>query len=100
MSAAKFARGLPEDTHGAQAERVADYLECSPQGSTGPELTDSCDLGCVTKVISAMQLLGYGIRKDWRYVPCVAGTKSRRLRVYILTHRPAPAAQGDLFIKP
>lgn len=92
---------LPEDSHEAQAQRVAEHLEAHPDGCTGPELYETCDLGCWTKVLSAMtQDMGYGICKGWRHVPCVDGTKLRRLRVYILTHRPAPAAQGDLFIKP
>ena len=94
-------QALPEDTHQAQAVRVADCLEAHPEGCTGLELMQACDLGCSTKVLSAMRKeMGYGIRKGWRCVPCVDGTKSRRLRVYILTHRPAPAAQGDLFNPP
>ena len=84
------------DTHEAQAERVADHLTQHPD-ATGAELAAACDLGCVSKVLSAMaRELGYGIRRGWRWVPCASGTKRRYVRTYTLTHRPAPARQLPL----
>jgi len=81
------------DSRGAQAERVADYLAPHPD-ATGAELAAACDVGSVTRVLSAMvRELGYGIRTGWRWVPCVNGTKRRRVRTYSLTHRPALARQ-------
>ena len=86
------------DTHAAQAERVADYLERNPGGRTLAELYAACDLGCASKVLSAMRRrLGYGIgRGPTRCVPCVDGTKRRNVRTYILLHRPAKLAQLPL----
>jgi hypothetical protein len=83
------------DTREAQAERVADFLEAHPEGSTLAEIDAACDLGSPTKVLSAMRLeLGYGIcRGPSRWVACVGGTKSRNVPTFILTHRPTPAAQ-------
>jgi hypothetical protein len=83
------------DTREAQAERVADFLEAHPEGATLAQIDAACDLGSATKVISAMRReLGYGVpRGPSRWVPCVGGTKSRRVATFILTHRPAPAAQ-------
>jgi hypothetical protein len=84
------------DTREAQAERVADYLAQHPE-ATGADLAAACDVGCVTRVLSAMcRELGYGIRRGWRWVPCVRGTKRRHVRTYTLTHRPAPARQLSL----
>lgn len=88
--------GPTVDTHEAQAERLADYLAQHPD-STGAELAGACDLGCVSKVVSAMaRELGFGIRRGWRWVPCANGTKRRHVRTYTLTHRPAPARQLPL----
>jgi hypothetical protein len=76
---------------------MADYMERHP-ASTGAELAAACDVGSVTKVISAMSLsLGYGIERGSRWVRCVADTKRRRVRTYTLTHRPAMPAQQPLF---
>lgn len=84
------------DTHVAQAERVADYLEQHP-ASTAKEIDGVCDTGCISKVLSAMKNdLGYGIAPDRRPVPCVAGSRIRRVRTYTLTHRPT-VTQPDLF---
>jgi hypothetical protein len=81
------------DTHEAQAERVADHLAQHP-AATGAELAAACDVGCVSKVLSAMaRELGYGLQRGWRWVPCARGTKRRHVRTYTLTHRPAPARQ-------
>ena len=77
------------DTHNAQADRVADYLEQHP-GSTAKEIDAACDTGCISKVLSAMAKdLGYGINPGSRYIPCVAGSLTRRVRTYTLTHRPS-----------
>ena len=87
----------PLDTRKAQAMRAADYMEAHPEGVTATELKAACDLGSETKVLSAMwRELGYGIRREKRRVPCVAGTKARRVRVYFLVIRPAPEAQLPL----
>lgn len=80
-----------------QAQRVAYYLEQSPV-STGKEIDASCDVGCVTKVLSDMARSGYGIAKGWRWVPCVGGNKRRLVRTYSLTHW--PHQQPDLFTPP
>lgn len=86
---------LAHDTHAAQARRVADCCEHFPgRFFSGAELVAACDLGCCTKVISAMTApggLGYGVAKDWRTVTCAGGTRTRRVRVYRVTHRPRNA---------
>lgn len=86
------------DTREAQAQRAADFMEAHPEGSTLAEIDAAADLGSPTKVLSDMRRqLGYGIRRGPpRLVMCARGTKSRRVRTYILTHRPAPAAQLPL----
>lgn len=87
------------DTREAQAERLADYMARHPE-ATGADLA-ACDVGSVTRTLSAMaRELGYGIRRGWRWVPCVGGTKRRRVRVYTLTHRPEPARQLSLALEP
>ena len=97
MQADDLAGLAPIDTREAQAMRVADHMERHPEGVTAAELNAACDLGSPTKVLSAMwRELGYGIRRDKRRVPCVAGTKARRVRVYFLVHRPVPVAQLPL----
>ena len=84
------------DTREAQALRVADYLQQHPD-ATGADLTAACDVGSVTRVLSAMvHELGFGIRRGWRWVPCVCGTKRRRVRTYTLTHRPPAGRQLTL----
>ncbi len=84
--------GAFTDTREAQAARVADFMELHPE-ATGADLA-ACDVGCVTRVLSAMaRELGYGIRRGWRWVPCVGGTKRRRVRTYTLTSRPTAARQ-------
>jgi hypothetical protein len=86
----------PADTRAAQAERVADHLETHP-ASTTAELATACDLGSVTKVLSAMvRELGYGLGRGRRWVACAHGTKRRSVRTYTLTHRPAPERQLPL----
>lgn len=88
---------LTPDTHEAQAERVATYLERHPSGCTLAELATACDLGCASKVLSAMTLtLGYGLRKAWRTVRCASGAHTRDVRLYALVHRPRQL-QRDLF---
>lgn len=84
---------LPDDRV-AQAARVADYLEAHP-ASTLKEIDAVCDTGCISKVLSDMPDLGYGISKDWRYVLCAAGTHRRQVRTYTLLFR--PSAQPSLF---
>lgn len=84
----------PTDARPAQASRVADYLEPHPD-STGKEIDAACDTGCITKVLSDMPRMGYGIRKGWRLILCAGGTVTRRVRTYSLTHR--PETQPDLF---
>ena len=85
-----------KDDRAGQAERVADYLHEHPD-STLAEIDRACDLGSATKVLSAMRCeLGYGVRRGWRWAPCVNGGMRRRVRTYTLTHRPARAAQLSL----
>lgn len=80
------------DTRPAQAERVADFLELHPD-STSKEIDAACDAGCISKVLSDMPRMGYGVRKAWQYVTFSKGT--RRVRTYSLMHR--PTTQPDLF---
>lgn len=82
------------DTRSGQAARVADYLEQYP-GSTQKEIDAACDTGCISKVISDMKGLGYGISKGQRDVTCAAGSLTRKVRSYTLTYR--PTTQPDLF---
>lgn len=91
----------PEDTHEAQAERVADFLEGKPEGATLAEIHEAADLGSPTKVLSSMRrLLGYGIAYGPdRWVPCARGARRRRVRTYVLTHRPARGEQLALILE-
>uniref|UniRef100_UPI0035AEF518 hypothetical protein n=1 Tax=Hylemonella sp. TaxID=2066020 RepID=UPI0035AEF518 len=82
------------DDRSAQAARVADYLEAHP-ASTQKEIDAVCDTGCISKVLSEMPALGYGISKGWRFVLCAAGTHRRQVRTYTLLFR--PSAQPSLF---
>lgn len=82
------------DTRPAQANRVADYLGKHPD-STAKEIDAACDVGCISKVLSDMPRMGYGIGKGWRSVSCVGGGSTRGVRTYALTHR--PSTQPDLF---
>ena len=84
----------PHDTRPAQAARAADYLEQHP-ASTQKEIDAVCDTGCISKVLSDMPRMGYGIHKAWRFVSCAGGYLTRRVRTYALTHR--PDTQPDLF---
>jgi hypothetical protein len=82
------------DTRPAQVVRVADYLEQHPK-STAKEIDAACDIGSITKVLSDMERMGYGIQKARRFVGCVGGHATRQVRTYALTHR--PETQPDLF---
>lgn len=85
------------DNRPAQAARVADYLELHPD-STAKQIDAACDTGCITKVLSDMPRMGYGLTKDKRRISCVGGQHTREVRTYALTHR--PTAQPDLFPNP
>ena len=85
------------DTRPAQASRVADYLEQHPD-STAKEIDAACDVGCMSKVLSDMPRMGYGVGKGWRCVSCAGGVSTRGVRTYALTHR--PDTQPDLFTPP
>lgn len=82
------------DTRPAQAARVADFLELHPD-STAKEIDAACDAGCMSKVLSDMPRMGYGVRKGWRSVTCASGNRTRSVRTYALMHR--PTTQPDLF---
>ena len=82
------------DNRPAQAARVADYLELHPD-STAKQIDAACDTGCITKVLSDMPRMGYGLARDWLDVLCVRGQRTRRVRVYRLLHW--PHAVPDLF---
>ena len=86
--------GLRHDTRPAQADRVADFLEQHP-GSTAKEIDAVCDTGCISKVLSDMPRMGYGLHKGKRRVSCVGGQSTRYVRTYALMHR--PCTQPDLF---
>ena len=85
---------LAADNRPAQARRVADFLEQCP-GGTAKEIDAFADTGCITKVLSDMPGLGYGIAKAWRTVPCDQDNHSRQVRICTLLHR--PSKQPDLF---
>ena len=82
------------DTRPAQAARVADYLAQHPT-STQKEIDAVCDTGCISKVLSDMPVLGYGLSKSWREEPCAGGSHTRQVRAYTLLYR--PRSQPDLF---
>ena len=75
------------DTRPDQAHRVALFLEKHPR-ATAKEIDAACDVGCVTKVLSDMPRLGYGLARDWLDVLCVRGQRTRRVRIYRLLHWP------------
>ena len=88
------------DTREAQARRAADFMAAHPEGPTLAEIAAAADLGSPTKVLSVMRReLGYGIRRGWRYVTCALGHKRRRVRTYVLTHRPTRAVQLPLALE-
>lgn len=89
-----MATTLKPDTRPDQARRVAAFLERHPC-ATAKEIDAACDTGCITKVLSDMPRMGYGLARDWRDVPCVRGCRTRRVRVYRLLHW--PHAVPDLF---
>ena len=86
--------GPQADTRQAQAARVADYLE-QHAASTQKEIDTVSDTGCISKVLSDMPRLDYGLSKGWREVPCAGGSHTRQVRTYTLIHR--PNTQPDLF---
>ncbi len=71
-----------------QAVRVANYMEAKPY-STAKEIDAACDVGCITKVLSDMPKLGYGVGKSWRTERCDQGNRTRQVRTYTLLYRPA-----------
>lgn len=79
---------LPEaDNRQWQAVRVANHLEAKPH-STAKEIDAACDVGCITKVLSDMPKLGYGVGKGWRTERCDQGNRTRQVRTYALLYRP------------
>lgn len=89
-----MATTLKPDTRPDQAHRVASFLEVHPR-ATAKEIDAACDTGSITKVLSDMTDLGYGLARDWQEVPCVCGRRTRRVRVYRLLYW--PSAMPDLF---
>lgn len=89
---------IPEDTREEQAARAADFMELHPEGATLAEIDAAADLGSPTKVISAMRRelrYGVGYGPD-RWETCARGAKRRRVRTYVLLHRPPRATQLKL----
>jgi hypothetical protein len=82
------------DNRHAQTRRVAEFLEQHPE-STSKEIDAHADTGCITKVLSDMPVLGYGISKAWCIVPCDHGNHFRQVRIYTLLQ--CPGKQLDLF---
>ena len=85
---------LLTDTRPEQAARVANHLEKQP-ARTQKEIDAVCDTGCISKVLSDMPGLGYGIGKSWRDVTFANGKRTRLVRTYTLLYR--PHTQPDLF---
>lgn len=85
---------LTSDTRAEQAVRVADYLERYPDQT---EIDAWADTGSITKVLSEMPSLGYGLKRGWREVACVGGTHTRMVRTFTLIYRPKIGPQLDLF---
>ncbi len=56
-----------------------------------------CDTGCISKVLSDMPDLGYGLSRSWREIPCAGGCSTRQVRTYTLLYRPAGNPQPELF---
>ncbi|MFM9914317.1 MAG: hypothetical protein ACKVOX_00805 [Rhizobacter sp.] len=92
---------LDLDTREAQAARAADFMELHPDGVTLAEINAAADLGSPTKVHSDMRgKQGYGIRRgNDRAVRCAGGTTARRVRTFVLTHRPAKPHQLSLTLE-
>ena len=82
------------DTRPEQARRVSAFLEAHPR-ATAKEIDTACDTGCITKVLSEMPRMGYGLARDWINVHCLQGVRVRRVRAYRLLHW--PHAVPDLF---
>ena len=82
------------DTRPEEAVRVADYLDQHP-ASTQIEIDAVCDIGCISKVLSDMPSLDYGVSKGWHEVVCASGTHTRMVRTSTLLYR--PRTQPDLF---
>jgi hypothetical protein len=93
---AKPNQKIKHDNREKQMKRVADYLEQHPE-STSKEIDATCDTGCISKVLSDMPRMGYGIRRGWRTTFSKQGL-ARQLRTYTLIHR--PVRQPDLFTPP
>ena len=70
---------------------VRDYM----RALLAKEIDAACDAGCMSKVLSDMPRMGYGVRKAWRTVTCASGNRTRNVRTYSLLHR--PTTQPDLF---
>jgi hypothetical protein len=90
---------VAKDSRSSQSVRLAYYLERHPE-STAKEIDAACDTGCVSKVLSEMRRMGYGLSVGWREVLCASGRYTRQVRTYTLLHRPEPKAQADLFKAP
>ena len=93
---------LPEDTHEAQAARIADYCELHPgEFFSVEELRVACDLGSATKVLSAMSReLGYALEKSLRRCVVLSGTRRRNVCVYRVVRRPASKQLSLLDLPP
>ena len=79
-----------------EAKRVADFLERAP-GSSQKEIDAACNTGCISKVLSDMPCMGYGLARGWREVPCPGDKEPRRVRTYALLYRPECEPQQALF---
>lgn len=87
---------LPPDDRSAQCERAACFMETHP-GCTAAELKAGADLGCERKVVSEMRrTFGYSVKSTRNRVPCLNGTRSRRVTRYWLESRPVKR-QTELF---
>ena len=76
-----------------ECARVAAFLDTRAGGATRRELDAACDVGCMTKVLSDMLVLGYVLRKQRGHELRSDGVSWRRVRVYVLIARPEVAAR-------
>lgn len=87
---------LPLDNRTGQIKRTVASMLAHPEGVSVVQLKAETDAGSVTKVLSEMRRIGFGIRKQLRHETCLGGTKQRRTWRFFLASHPSKLQQ-DLF---